>query len=281
MQSVITNPSGDPESLFCSMLQAQYQLIIGILEQIIILPSQALQLVKACVQMLEYVAFVAVDILLTKIENWISDMFDLENIGLENARRNFCKIAYSCKILTDYLFGSSSPLKAIGYSDAELTEMKNDYTKFEEIVCNKSFKGLLDQFKTAILGDVAQWLNEAEQKITNDWLKLDKLIAKYNKALEDAGVYEYLDKLNDFAECAFAACNVIATTENKQEDIADKMKLINDGGTWAIDNSLYSKALTQRDALKLRIEKLRELMTACSNKEPNPNDGVSPDDIAK
>lgn len=280
MQNVVTNPSGDPESLFCAMLQAQYQVIVGILETALQIPSQALQLVKACVQMLQYVAFAAVDVLLTKIEGWISEMFDLENVGLENARRNFCSIAYSCKILTDYLFGPSSPLKSIGYDDSELAAMQNNYVKFEEIVCNKSFAGLLDQFKTSILGDISKWLDDAEQTITNDWLKLERLIALYNQALEDSGVYEYLDKLNDFAECAFAACNVISTTENKQEDIADKMKLINDGGTWTINTDLYSKALNMRDELRVRIEKLRESNTACGNNEPNPNNGVSKDDIA-
>ena len=274
------SPGGDPESLFCSMLQAQYQMIVGLIEMAIAAPTQVLQLVKACIQMLMNVAFVAVEVILTKVEKWISDMFDLDNIGLENARRNFCKIAYSCKMLTDYLFGPKSPLKALGYSNDELSNMKSNYTKFEEIVCNKSFKGLLDQFKTAMLGDVAKWLDEAEEKIANDWLKLDKLIARYNEVLEDAGVYDALAKLNDFAECAFAACNVIATTENKQEDVADKMKLKNDGGTWIIDPSLFSKALAKRDELQLKINKLREQLLSCENNEPNPNDGVDPENIA-
>lgn len=273
--------AGDPESLFCAMLQSQYQVIVGMIEMAIIAPSQVLQLVKACIQMLMNVSFIAIEILLAKIEAWISDMFDIENIGLENARRNFCRIAYSCKILTDYLFGSSSPLRSLGYTSLELIEMKNNYTKFEEIVCNKSFKGMLDQFKTSMLGDVSVWLDEAEQKIINDWLKLENLISKYDTALEDAGVYDYLNKLNDFSECAFAACNVISTTENKQEDIADKMKLINDGGTWTIDNSLYSKALAKKEELQARINTLRGQMIDCSNKEPNPNDGVNPEDIAK
>jgi hypothetical protein len=273
--------SGDPESLFCSMLQSQYQLIVATLEAAIMFPLQALQLVKSSIQMLQYVVFVAVDIVLTKIENWISEMFDLENVGLENARRNFCKIAYSCKILTDYLFGASSPLKAMGFSDAELAEMKNNYTKFEEIVCNKSFKGLLDQFKTAILGDVSRLLDEAEDKIANGFLKLDKITAKYNALLEEYHVFDYLDKLNDFAECAFAACNFIATSDNKQSDVADKMKLTNSGGTWIIDPNFFAKINAQKEEFQVRIDKLREQTASCANKEPNPNDGVNPDDIAK
>lgn len=280
MKNIIVNPSGDPESLFCAILQSQYNLIIASLETAIRIPSQALQLIKSVLQTLEYVAFVYVDLTLTQIEKSIYSMFDLGNVGLENARRNFCRIAYACKVLTDYLFGSGSPLLSLGYTTADLSEMSSNYTKFEEIVCNKSFKGLLNEFKTSILGDISILLDELENKIENDWLKLNDAIAEYNDLLDEYNVYDWLNKLNDFANCSFAACNFLATSENAQEDAADKLKLVNEGGAWILDPNIYAKLLVKKENFQVRIDKLRELNTSCENNDPNPNNGVSPDDIA-
>lgn len=271
---------GDPESLFCAMLETQYNLIVAGIEAVIQFPSVALQVLQSAIQLAEYVVFVAADVALTKIENTLAKMFDLENCGLEHARRNFCKIAYDCKVLTDYLTGDGSPLLSLGFSKSDLANIKTNYSAFENMVCQRSFKAMLDAFKTGILGDVSALLDELDNKINNQWLKINKLEAAYSDLLDHYGIYAWLAKMDDFAQCAFTACNYIATSENKQSDYLDKMKLENDGGAYVISPSLFSKALAMKDDLHNRIDALRTTTTDCSEKKPNPNDGIAKDDVA-
>lgn len=270
---------GDPESLFCMMLETQYNLIVAGIEAVIQFPLVALQILQSCIQLAEYVIFVSVDVVLTNIENIILKMFDLENCSLEHARRNFCKIAYECKVLVDYLTGDSSPLLSF-FSKAELTDMGGSFSKFEEMVCQRSFKAMLDAFKTSLLGDVSALLDELDNKINNQWLKINQLQAEYSALLDEYGIYSWLAKMDDFAQCAFTACNYIATSENKQGDYLDKMKLENNAGSYITSPSLFSKALAMSDDLHLRIDKLRALNTSCADKNPNPGDGIAVDDIA-
>ena len=270
----------DPESLFCMMLQNVYNTTVALIETAVVLPLTALQILQSALQMIEFVVFAAIDIALTALEQLILKLFDLENASLENARRNFCKIAYACVALTNYLFGSSSPLRALGFSQAQLDEMKNNYSKFEEIVCQGSFKSLLDQFKNSLLVDIDSMLSGFTDQIDAAQTKIDRLSAKYQKFLLDSGIYDYLGKLDEFAQCAFTACNFIATGENKKSDVMDKLKLSQDGENYNINSSLTGSYYALQGSLTERIASLRSWSQKCANRDPNPNDGIPLDKLA-
>ncbi len=269
----------DPESLFCLMLQNVYTSIIALIEGAMALPLIALQILESALQMVEFVTFAAIDIALTAIEQIILKLFDLENVSLENARRNFCKIAYDCVALTNYLFGPNSPLESI-YTQTELAEMKANYSKFEETVCQGSFKSLLDQFKAMALTDIMSKLNDFIDKIHDAETKIEKLKTKYNKALQDSGIYEVLNKLDEYANCAFTACDFITEGEDKQSETLDKLKLEKDGENYSLNASLMNGYNKMQSSLMRRIGNLQQWSAHCADKKPNPNAGIPLDKLA-
>lgn len=272
-----------PELLFCSIVEQQYNGIVNTIDLAINAPTLALRILKGQIKRFEMLVLAVIEGRLEVIESLILKMVDLLKLDTFDRfdRRDFCRVAYACYALRQSLFPNSgndpslvSMIPEAIRNQLRISSGDSAYDVFEKFVCKLSLKAILDQFIDDLLSDIQDELDEMLRKLGIE--KIDEWIQQYFDAI--VPFLRLMQNLDQFAQCAFATCNYVETSLNKQEDISKKLLLVRQGTGWSIAIDKVMSDVVQKEAdLRRRISRLRIQVA-------NPkfgSDGVQASDILK
>ena len=212
-----------PESLFCSMLEAQYNAIISSIELLIGLPAYALQTLqsnlKRIFDLLYAVIAAAVDLLVAQLD----EALGLTDIDENKTKLAFCALAYECQALRDLLFDPDNNLLPF-LTDAQKLDIQTNFDEFEKYVCKIGLRDLLDSWTSLALDRISDELDALQAKLLGA-LGIDKLIADYMEYINGTGIFEAIDQLDAFAKCAFGTCNFAETGANGKDEYYTKLNV--------------------------------------------------------
>ncbi len=222
-----------PESLFCNMLEAQYNALISAIELLLGAPAFALARLKSNIQRLFDVLYAAIIAAIEILAAQLDELLALGAIDQNESKMAFCRIAYACQPLRSVLFSSGNPLLFF-LSDQEIQDAQNNYQVFEDLICKVGLGSLLDSWTNVALDAIEAQLDALEAQLLGA-LGIDDLIDAYMQLLEDSGIFDFLEQLDEYAECAFEVCNWLETSDNKKEEIYEKLGVKKSGSSFIFD----------------------------------------------
>lgn len=247
-----------PESLFCSMLEAEYNALVSSIEGLINLPAFALARLKSNIQRLINVFYIGIKSAILILEEQLIVLLGLDKIDQSESRLDFCRIAFECQALTELLFDPNNNLLSF-LTPQQKQDIQSDYNEFEKYVCKIGLRGLIDNYVAIGLDAISNQLDLLEEKLLEQ-LGIDKLIQDYLTVLQDSGIFDLLNDFNKFAKCGFGICNFVTTSENKKSEYEDKLSVQqNSDGTWSfvdLDGSIQKLYALDDDA-SVSIAKMR------------------------
>tara|TARA_R110001592_G_scaffold243633_1_gene504639 strand:+ start:41 stop:853 length:813 start_codon:yes stop_codon:yes gene_type:complete len=265
------------EDLFCSILEAEYNAFVALIDAAINFPRTAMQIVKSALQAILRLAFEVIREGIIFLEQEIIKLLDLDDIDLSKTRDNFCDVAWNCAAIKDKIYN--------WLNIDENNPVRTSYDKFEEIVCGAGLRAILENFiQDNLLNKLDTQLSVWLQDIQNAFDKIDKIVQKYIDYLLytkipviDKTFMELMEELDEYAQCAFAACNWALTSSNKKEDLLDQagVKQSNASGFVMVLDE-YTEFISKGNYYVQQINKLKTLI---SNRTPIR--GVQPDQITK
>ena len=276
---------GAPEALFCSILEAEYAQVVAIVESIIQLPLAGLVSLKSVYQRLYHVTYLAIESAIDVIEAQILAIYEMLATNVNDFREDWCRIAYACKPLTDVLFDPDGPL-SVFLSPSEIDAVEDSYEEFNNIVCKNGLLDLIDGYGDKAFEYLTEQIKKLRERLNPVENYLDELIQDYLNLVNDSGIYEWLDKLNEWMDCGFAVCESMATALNYQEDTLNKMSMKIQGNSYVFAAQEWvTQVYDKKEFMNDRLNQLENLIESWSDtaerKTLVPSLGKKPDELAK
>jgi len=262
------------EQLFCSILEAEYDAFVTLIDSIINFPRMALQTIKSIIQAAVKLTMQLIRSTIIVIEQKIIEFLNLDDIDLSKTKENFCNVAWECAAIKDKIFDIMNVPDSV----------KNNYEEFEEVVCRQGLRSLfedwvqgtmldgLDQTLRGFLDDIEKVFNKVQNGVDEyiDYL-LNTKIPFIGKTF-----LELMEELDTFAQCAFASCNWALTSTNKKEDLlADAgVEQSSTGFVMVLDE--YNELILEKDSLTNDINGLILMIET-----ETPRRGTPPDQITR
>lgn len=218
------------ESVFCKILENQYNSKIDLIEAAIFLPLRGIRDVKSNILRVEKMVYNTIKTEILRIENLLIEVLFLDEINQLASMSNFCSIAFSCQKLVEVLVDSS--LGYLNFLDSTTRSLvSSDYTLFEKHVCVLGLRTIVSNFTEDVLDELRSRLVELSNELVNQ-LRLNELKETYLDVLEDSGILNLLNELKKFRNCGFATCDFATTVNNKLDDYASKLVLSETDSSW-------------------------------------------------
>lgn len=247
-----------PESIFCQILQVQYNTAIDNIESVVYLPLRVLRDVKSNIGRVERLVYTAVKTEVERIEAQVIEILFLNSVRLIEGSENFCRVAFSCTALVDALVEAD-------YGDFIPNDIRNqissNYELFEKHVCILGLRNLISSFVDSILASLRSRLI-ALRSMMEDQLRLNELVALYETALTENilgnySIIELIDILRKFLNCAFYTCDWASTASNKIADYTKKLALSDNGTTFSQNiSSLLTNYYDLNDEINTKIDEI-------------------------
>ncbi len=265
------------ETLFCKILENQYNTKIDLIDAAILLPIRAIRDVKSNITRVEKLVYTAISTELVRIENLLIEILFLDQINQLAATNNFCRVAFSCQKLVEVIVDSS--LGYLSFLDATTrSQVSSDYALFEKHVCVLGLRNIVTNFTNDVLSQLRDRLVELFDELENQ-LRLDELKERYLEILENSGIFGLLNELKKFRNCYFGICDWAATSTNKLEEYAEKLT-ISETDTSAGWTENVDSLLDDYESIQTEIEdKINELIDLIDNR--NPIRGIPKDETMK
>lgn len=277
--------------LFCKITEEVYDNITDALDLALVLPMKTLSIIKSTIRTLEYITLATYESSLDTIENLIYEYLEVSSFDTSKQNNNFCTLLYSCQALRNSLF---DPDDTSGDSDASFVKMLSldirnkirggSYDIFEEQVCKLSMARILEGFGATLLTKYAGMLTDLQDKIESA-INLDNITDAYTELLETnflntgKNVFDLLDSLDNFTQCAFGACDFIYSSQNKKESTAETAHIIKETDNWVVD---LSDLTVSMDATSTKLlDKISILLAFTQNTETINSSGISSDEVLK
>jgi hypothetical protein len=278
------------ETLFCSMTEAIYDALVALIEMGLTIPVQFLNSIKSFIRKVELLILTGIESSLETIERKLFAFLDATKLNPDTSeqKNNFCALLFSCDALRESLF---DPDDTTGESDATFVkfmglEIRNQiragyYDVFEKYVCKLSLRAMIDNFIDFSLLSVADQLSELRLTLL-DALNINTLVDEYEDLLETEigstgkSIYNMLDDMDKFSQCAFGACNFINTSSNQQEDFAAKLFIEKIGDEWVVNLTELTYEMDMNGEILLNT--IDELL-AFANRTEEKTDGISTSSI--
>jgi hypothetical protein len=280
------------QEMFCQMTESIYNALVAAIETALALPIQFLRSIESVIRKVELIILSAIESQLEALENQLFLFLDNEGLNPDTSeqKQSFCAALFACSALKDSLF---DPTDTTGNSDAIFVkfmplsvrnEIRGDsgaYGTFEKYVCKLSLRALLDQYIDAALLQIAEVLQELRDQLL-DALNIDEYISQYEEFLQtpipglNKNIFELMDELDKFAQCAFGVCNFIFTSSNQQEEFAAKAYIEKNGGEWVVNLKELTKTMDENG--EILLNKIDELLAFADGSKDKPK-GISADEV--
>jgi hypothetical protein len=272
------------ENLFCAVAQAKFDSTVALIESGISVPMVALRTMKSVFYSFNNLVLMVADQKLTLLENYLLQLYRMNSGLLDENKTQFCRTAYACVAVMETLF----PPGGLPEDDPPYVQMipvdvrnqlrqgtQDQYQLFDNYVCKLSLIALLDGWKTDALTTINEQLEEIISLLTD---RLDEAMEEYFAAVSP--FLSLLDDLQKFANCGFQACNMIATAQNKEEEVGDKIMMERQGSSWVLKlTDDLNAILSKEDEIRSRISAIQ---TRLANPVPTPNyDSPSIDNVMR
>ena len=272
-----------PEVLFCNILKVQYAATVASISTVISIPTLVLKILKSNLQRVKIVVYAvlaaAVDVLVAQLDA----LFKLVDVSKTDEGMAFCHIAFSCKALTNALFDEDSDVLSF-MSEAQKEEAKNGYEFFETYICKNGLKTLVTNWIDEQVDAIETKIDEIEDELLGA-TGIDDLVEAYMTTLQDTilvdgkNIFELLSLLDDFAECAFAACNAVATADNKKEDFNEKLQIENTGNGFTYVVGELEESILEQDAeMRRKMQTMRDKISRWRSAQITEI-GTKPDEV--
>lgn len=274
------------EEMFCSMTEAVYNALVTAIETALSLPIQFLETVKSVIRKVELLILSAIEASLETIEIKLFSFLGANGLNPDTSEqnKNFCALLFACSALKDSLF---DPNDTSGNSDAIFVKfislsIRNQiragaYDIFEKYVCKLSLRSLLDNFIDNALLGIGDILVGLRQELL-EALDISSLTDQYESLLQapipglGKSIFELMDELDKFAQCAFGTCNFIYTSSNQQTDFATKAYIEKNNNDWVINLKDLTADMDKNG--EILLNKIDELIAFATGSEDKPN-GIS------
>lgn len=278
------------EEMFCSMTETIYNTLVEAIELALSIPIQFLESIKSVIRKVKLLIFATIESTLEAIEKKLFAFLASAGLNPDTSEQkgNFCSLLFTCKALRDSLF---DPDDFSGDSDAVFVQFislsvrnlirAGAYDVFEKHVCKLSLRALIDNFIDYALLDIGDALAELRQELL-DALDISALVDQYEDLLETPvsgigkNVFELLDELDKFAQCAFGVCNFIYTSSNQQDDFATKAYIEKNGNDWSVNLTELTTDIDKNG--EILLNKIDELSAFASGSKDKPS-GISSDQV--
>lgn len=273
---------GAPEALFCSIVQAQYAATTAAIQIAIGIPSLALKLLKSNLQRVKLVVYAALGAAVDVLVAQLDAIFKLVDVKNSDNGMGFCQVAFSCKALMNALFDEDSRLLPF-LSDEDKQNAKENYKLFEKFVCKNGLEALVLAFIDEQVDKIEEKIDELEEKLLGA-IGLDDLIAAYMQKLQEPifdgkNIFELLALLDDFAECAFSVCNVVATSQNKGEEFQEKLQIEKNGNAFSFVMGELEESILEEDAkMRKKMQEMRDKIKRWRDQKVTEA-GTKPDEV--
>lgn len=280
----------NPEKVFCSIAQTEYDTIVSLINSILLLTPSSLRLLKSSINFYNQFTLNVIDTQLTLWEKRFLTMFpELSQAGDfdKNSpnRMAFCQAAYYCQAVIETMFPETGDdpswvqdipedirnILRIGSTDST-------YEIFEKYVCKLSFRSVLERFRLYMVSQL--------ESLIVGWLemlgtaKIDEWISDYIANLGATGIFEALYRLDKFMSCYFSTCNFARTAANYKADSTERLQMeqVGDGYrfksvNWVNDVNTYELNL------RARINALQDKLVIYSGSTKATGSGTTSDEI--
>ncbi len=232
---------GGPDKMFCDLLRVQYAALTTSLQAALVLPLKFVKRIKSYIKRITQIVFRKLLTELDALEAILIKILEMDkfNNGLTNC--DFCWIAWNCEAVLDLL-----KTKAIFPSNAF-----DNFENFTNFVCNQNLQGLVSSFIDDRIQEIQDALDDIEERALNA-LDLDSFITQYQDLLDTpiAGktVFEWINELDKYVNCAFAICDYADTALNLKTDTLEKLALQITGNTVIVSLDLLTVGADNLDA---------------------------------
>ena len=274
------------EALFCTVMEAEYNAFVAIIENIIFLPQTALSIVKSLLQAANKLAWELIRSGIVALEQLLIGALNFDGFDLSTMKDNFCQVLWDCAFMKNTLLewlgvDGEDKIKVPGYPRQTVT-----YPMFEDLICKQGLRSFAEDFiQTEVLNNMATELTKIDAKIDEVYNKANKEVIDFTdrqlkkklfgtgKSFEDLMV-----ELDKFAQCAFATCNFALTSSNKKDDLLDGL-----GVTWSQSEARFEFVLDEWIEFKNERGDLKEYVNILRRKlaTNTPQRGVQPDEISR
>jgi len=272
-----------PSVMFCTILENTYNDIVFILDTLIQAPIMAMGQLKSQFERMFSITYKSIESALDVLEKQLYLLVDMLTTNISDYKDEWCQIAYVCKPLTNVLFKYDYPLYWL--SDEEKEDAKNNYETFNNLVCKNGLSNLIDGYKDMLLVEIEAKLDALKKRLGVSQI-LDEWIQVYLNSVYDSGIYEYLDKLDEWMDCGFELCTSLETALNKQEDSLDRVSMEKQGNSYVfVVKEWAQQVYDKQDELDTKMRNLDDLIDGLKNDNSQTSwfksGGKSPDELAK
>lgn len=280
------------EQLFCDMTEQAYDAIVNAIKTALNVPIAFLESIKSAIRKIEMIILETIAAAVKTIEERLFDYLDSKGIVTDTSKQaaNLCALLYACSALRESLI---DPNDSSGDSDALFVKFMpvsvrnqirgGNYDAWETNICKLSLRRLIDEFLNSMYLLLAEELAALREQLI-DALNIDALIDAYEELLRTdipgigKNIFELMDELDKFAQCAFGVCNFINSSANQKEEFSKKAYIQKEGGDWIVN----LKELTQDmdDTGNILLDKIDALYAY--TQDPGSKDkGISSDEVMK
>lgn len=268
-----------PSAMFCTMLEQQYAAIVAQIDLLIQFPATALSMLNSNISRLFAVTYNVIEAAILALEQQLLNILGLDDIDQGNVS-SWCSIAQECEALIDLLVDSGL-LASILPSGVSVSDVLNNYEKWEKYVCKDGLGDLIDGWIDDALQTIYDQIMSLRDRLLGA-LGIDELIDKYLQAVEESGIYDLLDQLDKFAQCAFEICDYVSTASNSSEDTLERLSMEKQGAGYVfVTTPLIESVYAKDEELNTRLDDMERLIQDYLGGTNNKPEGVSPDESMK
>lgn len=222
-----------PEEISCATLEMYYKLIRELVDRGLEFPAQALQAFENQIKTMDNVILKEYLETINDIESQlrnICEVNDLLDASLDSntGDMSFCELLFKCEAFGKLIFNESVRGMFVNLIPTVPEDIKpqltSDYTLFSTWICKLSLDKILGNM-TNILGDAIWDLVKNLKEELLDLFNVEDLKDEYINFLHSSGIFELLEQLDDFAECAFAICDYATQSKETKSDILKRLGL--------------------------------------------------------
>lgn len=278
----------------CNVLREEWWSIITLIDYASTLLDRLLQQIRTLLNRIKNTILNQIASAIRNIKDIIAKYLGLSAIDNAAARKDFCRILYTCQpaieILTKYIgsdffnviFGTDS-IKVLDlkkYGITYQTTFNSKFELFEYVACRLSLSSMLDSAVENMISSLLQLISKFTKYLDVDWWLnntmpgrvLRRLIAEYDAVFNNY-IKPFLDKLTPFMNCGFALCDFSFSTTNYLDDFASKYKanlktLPDMSKTWEITKTALYSDLTDS------MTDMKSTLTTFQNKYNNTLNGA-------
>jgi len=240
------------EDVACQMLQKQYDMLLKAIDKILSMARWPFEVLCSLIQQFKQFLENTFNDVMSDIAQSAQNLVDLAFGPLNQVKEDFCAAAFQCKAFMDNMTNpKKSPLYLTGLcSKSQLESISKNYDDFSKWVCNGP--GLGEGIK-----QLAETMNKFIQEITTFCTaKIDALMAKILKAKEEfeeflrkTGLFELLDQLEAFMQCAMGACEFCYSAANAMEDYKARYYLVKNGDAWEFNMDIMDELEADKNSM--------------------------------